>query len=113
MLGDLVNVLHQLHGLAEGIGVHILHQERLGSAVGQDEIALIGFIHIANLDHFAAHIGALDPEQPANLFKFVLNIHLRRILSEKGSKYHPMGVASLQAMIFYTISGDLSMNPLK
>ena len=68
VLGDLIDVLHQLHRMPEGIGIDILHQEGLGATVGENEFALVGLVHVAHLDDLAAHIGTLDPEQAADFF---------------------------------------------
>ena len=75
MLGYLVDVVHQLHGMAESVSIDVLDQERLGLTLSQDELALIGSVHIAHLNGFVAHKGAFNAEQAANLLQFLIHIH--------------------------------------
>ena len=81
MLRDLVDVVHQRHRVAECIGIDILHQKRLGFAVGQTEVHLIGAVHIAHLNGLIAQIFVIDSEKAADLFQFLIQIHKRKILS--------------------------------
>ena len=54
MLRDAVNILHQLDGMLESIGVHALYQIGLdsghSSAIVSDVINLIGMVNITHLD---------------------------------------------------------------
>ena len=76
VLGDLVNVVHQADGIAESIGVHVLHQERLGIAIGENEIHLIGAVYVAHLDGLIPHIFIIDPEELAHFLQFLIQIHV-------------------------------------
>ena len=54
VLRHQVNVAHQAHGLTESIGIDILNQEGLGHAAGQQEIDLVGLVHVAHLNGLVA-----------------------------------------------------------
>jgi hypothetical protein len=54
--------------MAESVSIHILHQERLGISVGENEFALIGLVYVAHLNDLTAHIGTLNAEQAAEFF---------------------------------------------
>ena len=52
MLRHQVNILHQTHGIPEGIGIDVLDQEGLGAAICQTEVNLVGLVHVTHLDGF-------------------------------------------------------------
>jgi cellulose synthase/poly-beta-1,6-N-acetylglucosamine synthase-like glycosyltransferase len=81
MLRDLVDILHQLHRTAEGIGIYVLNQERLRLTVGKNKLDLIGLIHIAHLNGLMAHISALNSKQVTDLRELHINIQVDYVLS--------------------------------
>ena len=83
VLGHLVNVVHQTHRVAECIGVHILHQEGLGSAIGKQEIDLICMMNIAGLDHIIAHIFVINAEKSADFQQLIEKFHKITYLTPK------------------------------
>ena len=62
MLRHVVNVIHQRHRIAEGVGIDILNQERFGGSVSQQEIHLVGAVHIAHLNGFISQKFIIDPK---------------------------------------------------
>ena len=75
VLGDLVNVVHQSHGIAESIGIDVLHQERLGLSFRQHEIDFISTVYVAHLDGFVTEIFVFNPEESADFQQLVMKIH--------------------------------------
>ena len=78
MLSDAVNILHQLDGMLESIGVHALHQIGLDlghpSAVIADVINLIGMVDIAHLDLIIREKWARNAKSFAYLQELTSNI---------------------------------------
>ena len=85
VLRDLVDVLHQLNGISERVGIHILNQKGLPASIGHPELHLIGFIHIADADRFITQIGTIHAKQAADFRQLVIQIHKYRIPSYTNS----------------------------
>ena len=72
ILRDLINIVHHLHGIFEGKGIHSLHhigfQPQLLRIFGVRSFKgnLIGFIHIANLDLLAKPVFSGNAKVTAN-----------------------------------------------
>mgnify|MGYP003308560260 CR=1 FL=1 len=81
MLRHMINVIHQRNRVAERIGIDILNQERLGTAVRQSEIHFVCTIHIAHLNGLIAQEFIINPEQLADLMQLFIQFHITRILS--------------------------------
>ena len=75
MLRDLIDILHQFHRTAEGIGVDILKKVRLGLTVRLEKLYLIGLVHITNTDDLMANISTLDTKSLADFRQFPIQIH--------------------------------------
>ena len=71
VLRHAVDVLHQLHGMLEGVGVHPLDEIRLDSrharAVVADVVDLVGVVDVAHLDLLIGEKRAGDAEGFAHL----------------------------------------------
>ena len=74
-LGDFIDVIHQTHGIAECIGIYILHQEALGLTFGQHEVYLICTMNVAAFDHFIAEIFIFNFKQSADFQQLIIKIH--------------------------------------
>ena len=72
MLRDLINILHQLDGLAESIGIDILDQERFLHSVRQNKLYFISLIDIADADGLISDICTLNAEESAHLLQLVM-----------------------------------------
>ena len=75
VLGDLVDVAHQLQRALKGVGVHPLHQIRLdlghAGAVVADVVDLVGVVHVAHLDLLIGEKRAGNAERFAHLEQLV------------------------------------------
>ena len=56
VLRHQVDIVHQTDGIAKCVGIHILNQEGLLTAILQPDIDFIGAIHIAHLDKLIIQI---------------------------------------------------------
>ena len=72
VLRHQVDILHQTHRIPEGIGIDILHQERLGLTVGQQEVDLVGLVHVTHLNGFISQIFVFNFKQSADLQQFIM-----------------------------------------
>ena len=75
MLGHLINIIHQTNGISEGIGVDILHQERLGLSFGKHKVYFISTVDVAHLDGFVTEIIIFNTEESADFQQLVMKIH--------------------------------------
>ena len=75
VLRDLIDVVHQADGVAEGICIDVLHQKGLGVPLRQAEIHLVGMIYIAHLDGFVTQIVVFNAKSSGNLQKLVIQVH--------------------------------------
>ena len=64
---DLIDIIHEPHGVSEGIGIDILNQEGFFPAVRQTEVYLVGVVDIACLDGFVTKISIFNAEEPTYL----------------------------------------------
>ena len=81
VLRDLVDVFHQGNGIAEGVGVHVLHQVGLWLAVGTDEFDSVCMIDIAGLNGLIADIFPFNAEPAADFFQLLIKIHKKFLSS--------------------------------
>ena len=75
VLRNEVRVAHQLLRLAEGVGIHPLHDVVLGRAVRLAVCDLVGLVHIADLDLLISQVVAFDAECLADFFQLLIHIH--------------------------------------
>ncbi len=87
MLGYFIDIIHQLHRMAERIGVNILNQEGFRMSVVHEEPNLIGLIHISDLNCIVSQERSFNAEKSADLFQFLFQIHSNNYLSYWPAEY--------------------------
>ena len=75
VLRDLVNVVHQANGIAEGICIDVLHQKRLWISVRQAEIHFVGTVNVAHLNGFITQIVIFNAKSSGNFQQLVIQLH--------------------------------------
>ena len=107
---DLIDIIHEPHGVSEGIGIDILNQEGFFPAVRQTEVYLVGVVDIACLDGFVTKISIFNAEEPTYLLQFLIQIQNKSILSRfsisKRKMCHVCCAAAIHILFHFTASGD-------
>lgn len=75
MLRDEVCVVQQFLRLAEGVGIHPLHDVVFQGAVRPAVGDLVGLVHVAGLDLLIAHIDAFNAEGLSDFLEFLIHFH--------------------------------------
>ena len=76
VLRDLVDVVHQTDGIAEGVGIDVLHQKGFWISVWQTEINLVSTVHVAHLNGLVTKIVVFNAEGSGNLQQLLIQVHM-------------------------------------